>query len=252
MNEKEPHASTSPVVPSRRRLLGSLAAVAAGGLVSRGQAATVSGEMPWQEGIAADALPAPVRQGGLAFFTPAEAATMEAIVDRLIPADELGAGAREAGCVRFIDLQLAGDFGKAASLYREGPFMPGTPEQGPQDKATPAERYRSGLAALDAALRKRSDKAFTELTAAQQDTTLEQMEAGKLDLGTVDTKALFELILQNTREGYLSDPMYGGNRDMVGWKLVGFPGARYDFRDVVGRRGQDLHIIPVSMIDKSR
>jgi gluconate 2-dehydrogenase gamma chain len=97
----------------------------------------------------------------------------------------------------------------------------------------------------------RFGKPFGALTATQQDAVLEQMEAGKLDLGEVETVALFELILQNTREGYLSDPMYGGNKDMAGWKLVGFPGARYDFRDVVGKRNQDLRIIPVSMIERS-
>ncbi len=55
-------------------------------------------------------------------------------------------------------------------------------------------------------------------------------------------------MLQNAREGYLSDPLYGGNKDMAGWKMIGFPGARYDYRPYLTRRGEELNLIPVSLI----
>ena len=48
-------------------------------------------------------------------------------------------------------------------------------------------------------------------------------------------------------EGYFADPIYGGNRDMVGWKLVGFPGVRYDFRDVIEKPNQAYTLPPVAM-----
>jgi hypothetical protein len=68
--------------------------------------------------------------------------------------------------------------------------------------------------------------------------------------GTADgvkAKAFFELLLQNTPEGFFSDPIYGGNRDMVGWKLIGFPGARYDYRPYVDKHGAQLDLPPVGL-----
>ena len=83
------------------------------------------------------------------FFNADERAAVDAIVARLIPADELGPGAKEAGVTTFLDRQLAGTFGQGANFYRHGPFQQGTPEQGYQLALTPAECYRLGLAGLD-------------------------------------------------------------------------------------------------------
>ena len=239
---------TPPTVLPRRRLLSGMAAFAAGGLIQNGKAETVKGEMPWSPGLAEE--PAPIRRGGLVFFTADEAATVGAFFDRLIPADALSMSASEAGCVVFTDRELAGEFGKASAIYRLGRFIDGTPEQGPQFKATPAERYRTGLAALDKYCTANQQKRFIALTGEQQDGVISGLEMGKIKLDGVDGVAFFGLLLQNVREGFLSDPMYGGNKDMTGWKMVGFPGARYDFRDVVDQRGKKLNIIPISMADK--
>lgn len=246
-------AADAPRLP-RRRLLSGLAALAAGGVLAKTVATepsgpVVRGEMPWSPGLA-DA-PTPVRQGGLSFFTADEATLVGAIVDRLIPGDELSIGAVEAGCVVFIDRQLSGDFGKAVAMYRGGRFTQGTPQQGPQFRETPAERYRSGLAAFDRHATTTHGATFSKLDGARQDALLGALESGQLKLDGIDGVALFNLMLQNTREGFLSDPMYGGNKDMAGWKMIGFPGARYDFRDVVDKRGKKLNIIPISMADKS-
>jgi len=246
-------APGAPHLP-RRRLLSGLAAFAAGGVLAKTgnaekAAPVVRGEMPWSPGLADP--PMPTKQGGMAFFTPAEAQLVGAIVERLIPADDLSIGALEAGCVVFIDRQLAGDFGKAVAMYRRGRFLEGTPQQGPQFRETPAERYRSGLAAFDKRVVAMHGKSFVELGEAQQDALLVALETGKLTMEGIDGVALFGLLLQNTREGFLSDPMYGGNKNMAGWKMIGFPGARYDFRDVVDKRGKKLNIIPISMADKS-
>jgi len=59
--------------------------------------------------------------------------------------------------------------------------------------------------------------------------------------------AFFEQILNNTREGFLSDPVYGGNRGMVGWQMIGFPGARYDYRDWVERHNERYPLPPVGI-----
>lgn len=204
----------------------------------------------WDAGAANPALPP--RAEGLLFLTPLEAATMGAIADRLIPADELSIGGKEAGCVTFIDRQLDGTFGHGVSDYRLGPFYQGTPEQGPQHKRTPAQRYRAGLAALHTLTQRQYGKDFADLDGATQDSILAAMEANTLPLADIEAKPLFELFLQNVREGFLADPVYGGNKDMASWKMLGFPGARYDFRDYMDRKGETLRFIPVSLVDRKR
>jgi gluconate 2-dehydrogenase gamma chain len=194
-------------------------------------------------------LPEPVTDDVRVFFSDAEAALVGLIQERLIPADDLGMSAVEAGCVRFVDHQLAGPFGQAASSYRRGPYRTGTPEQGNQSPLTPADLYRHGLAEFDSRVQEHMGHAFADLAPAQRDAFLEHMEAGDVHFSSVDGKAFFALLLQNVREGYLADPLYGGNRDMVGWKMIGFPGARYDYRDYLRQIGKTIAIQPVSMID---
>jgi len=233
----------------RREVLTSIAMLAAAGTLPTAKAAIIRGQAPWAPESTQP--PEPFKAGGLTFFTAEEATAIGAIADRLIPADELSIGATEAGCVGFIDQQLAGPFGSAGTQYREGPFLEGTPQQGPQFKQTPAERYRMALTALAQYCTGHEKKTFAELAPERQDTLLTLLEAGTLPLPGMNTASIagfFNLVLQNVREGYFADPMYGGNKGMAGWKLLGFPGAQYDFRDVIGKRGQKLDIIPVSMV----
>jgi gluconate 2-dehydrogenase gamma chain len=235
----------------RRTLIKSLAGLGSAAAAADTLAAEIGSRTVLRTDVSPEALPQPARQGGLAFLTAREAEIVGAVFERLIPTDELGAGARDAGCVEFLDNQLAGDFGQATAIYRLGPFVPGTPQQGPQYKETPAERYRLGLAALDEQAKALNGKAFAMLDANKQDDMLRQLEAGQLALTGLDSAAFFKLMLQNVREGYFSDPMYGGNRNMVGWKMVGFPGARYDYRDLIGKKGQKLDLIPISILGRS-
>lgn len=236
----------------RRDFLSSALALAAASTLPIARADVVSGGQPWEPGQASLPPLATPRQGGLAFFNQAEFDMAGALADRLIPADDLSIGGKEAGCAVFIDRQMAGDYGKGATLYRLGRFVKGTPEQGTQSPLTPAERWRNGLAAINSHCQKAFSKPFVQLEGAQQDDLLRAMESGTLDLGPdVETKPLFEQILANVREGFFADPIYGGNKDMASWKMIGFPGARYDFRDVIGKKGQKLQIIPTSLIDNT-
>lgn len=196
-----------------------------------------------------------VRQGGAmqVLTSDADRRTVSAVFDRLIPGDEHGPSATAAGCVDFLDGQLAGPFGEGATLYRAGPKAPGEDAlmQKPQFIATPRERYETGLKALDAYARKNDGRAFADLPPERQDAILAGMEDGAIALSPkVDTKAFFELMLMNVREGYFADPIYGGNKDMAGWKMIGFPGARYDYRLYADRTGQALGLEPVSLIPK--
>jgi len=234
--------------PSRRRFLASASALPILAITGHAQAANISGHLPW-EAFAGEP-PRPVNPMGWYFFTPAEATTVEAIVDRLIPADHLSVGGKDAGCAIFIDRQLAGSFGKSSRLYMKGPFAKGLPTQGYQAELTPAARYRDGLRALEAHVRGAHGKGFAQLSGEQQDEILAGLESGKIELKLapgLSTRGFFDLVLENTMEGFFADPLYGGNKGLAGWKLVGFPGARYDYRDHVDKHNVPYPRGPVSI-----
>lgn len=209
-------------------------------------ARVVTKVLPWRPN---EAYPVtPVVPGGFLFFTAGEAAVVEAFTERLIPADDLGPGARQAGVVTFIDRQLTGPYGGHDWLYMEGPFSKTPlPSQGLQSELTPRQQYRSGIAALEAYCKATFSRGFVELNAAEQDRLIAGLEKGEVQLPNFSAKMLFTAIHTNTVEGFFADPIYGGNRDMVGWKLVGFPGTRYDFRDVIDRPNQAYTLPPVSL-----
>jgi gluconate 2-dehydrogenase gamma chain len=210
-------------------------------------ARVVTKVLPWRPN---EAYPVkPVISGGYLFFTAAEAAAVDAIVDRLIPTDELGLGAKDAGVTTFIDRQLTGPYGGHDWLYMQGPFSDKPlPTQGLQSPLTPRQQYRMGLAALHAyCMATYGSSGFAELSADEQDKLLAGMEKGEINLPNFSSKMLFSAIYANTMEGYFADPIYGGNRDMAGWKLVGFPGVRYDFRDVMEKPNEAYTLPPVGM-----
>jgi gluconate 2-dehydrogenase gamma chain len=240
--------SRVPDIPQRhgRRqfLSGSAALVAASaaGIASPASGDSFGGELPWQPGKAT-APQVPAR----GFLSADERAFVEAAVARLIPADELGGGGLEAGCAEFIDRQLAGPYGSAEALYMQGPWQEGTASQGFQSRLTPAQAYRAGIAAITAHCRSIGAAAFHELTIAAQDDLLQGLEQGTLDLPGLGSKGFFDLLLQNTLEGFWSDPLYGGNRDFIGWQLIGFPGARYDYSEHIGRPGERYPLPPLGL-----
>jgi gluconate 2-dehydrogenase gamma chain len=209
-------------------------------------ARTIAGALPW----APDAgdPPTPVTPGPWKFFTADEAKAVEALVDRVIPPDPQTPGGKDAGCAVYIDAQLAGPFGSARGLYMRPPFQDGTPQQGDQSPLTPAQRYRQTLAALDKYCRGAfAGKAFVELSDDQKDQIIGQMENGPLKLEGASATGFFEMLVKNTQEGFLADPIYGGNRDMVGWKMLGFPGARYDYRDWIDHHNERYPLPPVGI-----
>lgn len=188
--------------------------------------------------------------GPLAYFTAAEVAFVDAAVGRLIPADGLGAGGVEAGVTVYIDLQLAGPFGRAVDWYMQGPWSDGTPQQGYQLRRTPAELYRAAIAALDGHSQRESGKAFAALTGERQDTLLHELEDGRVDLGDVSAKAFFTLLWDNTQEGYFADPIYLGNQGFAGWKLIGYPGPRYNYDAAIRRFGERYPLPTVGLMGR--
>ncbi|MHC1480642.1 gluconate 2-dehydrogenase subunit 3 family protein [Frateuria aurantia] len=185
------------------------------------------------------------------FFNDGEWAFVQAAVARLIPKDHLGAGALEAGVPEFIDRQMQTPYATGALWYMQGPFDAAAPPSlGYQLKLVPQQVYRLGIAGLEAAIRQSGGHSFAALSEADQEAWLKKLESGAVVLDSVPAKTFFALLLQNTREGFFCDPIHGGNRGMVGWTLVGFPGARADFMDWVERN--EAYPFPPVSIDGAR
>ncbi|MGZ6019639.1 MAG: gluconate 2-dehydrogenase subunit 3 family protein [Phenylobacterium sp.] len=231
----------------RRTLLGVGGVVACAAPLAS-SAAVLSGQgLPWSANTSAFPTSVDLR-ARYVFFTPDEAAFIEAACARLIPADPTGPGALQAGVPLFLDRQLAGDYGKGTRWYMQGPFAKGTTTQGYQSQHPPAGLHRAAIKAIGDHLGRDNGAPFHKRGEADQDAFLKDMSGGKVDLGVdVDGKAYFTLLLQNVMEGYFSDPIYGGNRDLSAWKMIGFSGARYDQRPYVLAYGKPYPLPPVGI-----
>jgi gluconate 2-dehydrogenase gamma chain len=191
-----------------------------------------------------------------AFFNIHEAATVDALVSRIFPGSADDPGAHEAGVVFYIDRSLSGtNLGYTKKTYTQGPFPVVSEEPVPVEAASnlgpyhyvsvsaeqisrygfqsvlsPQEIYRRGLEFVDAYAQSQSQKDFVDLDPGQQDSILTDMEA---DTATgfdgPSGKAFFTWLRNDTIEGMFGDPMYGGNRDLVGWTLIGYPGAQRQY-----------------------
>jgi gluconate 2-dehydrogenase gamma chain len=153
----------------RRRFLGIGLTAASGGLVSCSRG---GGGAYWR------------------FFSAAEAKTVDAICEQIIPADDYP-GARAAGVVNFIDLQLTRHHKK----HRDA--------------------YRKGIAEVDSLSRGRFGKPFADLASGQQVELLGEMESKENEF--------FDLIRGHTMQGFYGDPRHGGNRNEASWKMLGLP-----------------------------
>ncbi len=135
-------------------------------------------------------------------LTTAEATTLEALVARLIPSDGNGPGALEAGASRYIDRALA------SALAGQRPA------------------YAANLAALESYARSTAGASFAALPPERQDELVGALEENRAPGFMPSSSAFFELVLGHTLEGTFGDPHYGGNRDFIGWELLGYPGLR--------------------------
>ena len=169
-----------------------------------------------------------------------EAATTEALVEHMWPADHLTASGVELGIATYIDLQLAGAFGRGDRLYLQAPFRKGKAQHGYQLPLTPEAWYKAGIAALNAYSRGAHGKTFDRLAAPEREAALAAVSAGKANLPAFDLSAWFNgLVYPLFLQGAFADPIYGGNRGKAVWKLIGYPGlpAVYN-RDVIAFRGK--------------
>ncbi|MEW5423014.1 gluconate 2-dehydrogenase subunit 3 family protein [Amorphus sp. 3PC139-8] len=239
--------SSKTALDRRSFLRGSLVAAPAVLAAKPAEAREYGGDGgPWEPNAARPPTVAPVPSNQ--FFTDDERRFVTAAVDRLIPPDEEWPGAADLGVPDFLDDQLAGSFGRGDRWYMQGPWPKGTDTQGYQSRFAPAGLYRRAIAAIDDHCRSAFDgQRFAELSAEQQDDVLKGLDEETIELEGVSAKTFFDLFLQNTIEGFFGDPVHGGNRDMIAWKMIGFPGARYDNRPYVSRHNERLDLEPVSV-----
>jgi gluconate 2-dehydrogenase gamma chain len=180
--------------------------------------------------------------GAVTFFNAHEAATVDALAARIIPGSAEDPGAREAGAVVYIDRALAGPYRDLQRLYR------------------------TGLAALDDSCRQQHGQAFADLGEDQQDAVLERLAQGEWEsaLGAERAESgseeadiaflpyFFAVVRQHVVEGTFGDPVYGGNRDTAGWRLLGFPGARWGYDEAEMRYGFDASTLPTVTLQDLR
>jgi gluconate 2-dehydrogenase gamma chain len=237
-------------IPRRRFLTGAGAAGTAVATALSGGLAPAANAQP-----APSPQRAPAQQTGiepLLTLTASEAAFLGAAYDTIIPADRMSPSGTDCGLVNYIDRQLAGAWGSGARLYRSGPFVPGKPEQGYQLSLTPREFFAAGIKAANEWSRKTYGKDFDRLAPADREAALKTMETGKAEFAEINGKQFFEALLQSAMEGFFADPIYGGNRNKVSWRMVGYPGLPAAYADkALEYRGKKVAIEPQSIGDFS-
>jgi len=129
-------------------------------------------------------------------LSAAQLKTLEAFIDRLVPADENGPGAVEMGAATYIDRTLA-----TANAAEKPSFL-------------------EGLAGVEKLAQSTRNAAFADLPPEQRDELLTALENGAA------TRAFFNRVRRLTLEGMFSDPYYGGNKNFAGWDLIRYPGPR--------------------------
>jgi gluconate 2-dehydrogenase gamma chain len=222
-------------------LLSTAALLVAAG--SSATAKTIAGALPWEPNGGNP--PTAAKLGPWQFFTVDEGRAIEALADRIIPPDPQTPGGKDCGSAVFVDRQLAGGYGKQEGHYVRPPFIAGLKSQGPQSEGGPRKEYRDGLAALDKACQAREGgKRFADLSDDRKDAVLKDIEEGKLELEGVDGKSFFALAIKDVQTGFLADPIYGGNRDKAGWKMLGFPGLPATYADKVDAYFNKRYVAP--------
>jgi gluconate 2-dehydrogenase gamma chain len=193
---------------SRREFL-VRAAVGAGAAASAGlvpDAIAQNHDMQMEGGASALGQQHPSGSEHGAFFNHADAATIAAFTERIMPSAPDKPGAKDADVLNYIDLALAGAYAEMQDFYRRG------------------------IASLDVYCRSTHKESFVHLPPEKQDEVIAALEADKASGFTwPSAKEFFSILRTHTMEGMFADPLYGGNRDFAGWRLVGFPGAQAIF-----------------------
>lgn len=228
--------NNQPEQESRRKFLKNSGLVA-GGLVGGSLLGTFIDNPFKNESKPADTDDKPEREftESRMFFTRYDDfEVLKSAVERIYPEDDNGPGAVWLGVPYFIDKQLAGPFGSNKYDYMKGPVQLDVDAGSSyQTLMTRGEVMIEGLRKLNEESMKRHDAKYADLEGEQQDELLSAMEAGEIELLGVKGGTFFGLLRQMTIEGVYADPLYGGNKDMMGWKMKEHPGIRAGYSDII-------------------
>lgn len=208
--------------PPRRSFLRQVIAVSAGAVASSGSvAAETAAAVP----AAAATIATTPASAGYQCFSADEAAFTEAMLNIMCPADQFSANGVDCGLATFMDRQLSGAYGQGAGRYMQGPWAEGKPQLGLQLPQTPAQFFKAGVEAANRQAVKRFGKNFEQLPAHDANQFLNDLSNGKVVDADVALEAWFnQLIYPLFTQACFADPLYGGNRDKVFWKMLGYPG----------------------------
>ncbi|HLR59087.1 MAG TPA: gluconate 2-dehydrogenase subunit 3 family protein [Pseudogracilibacillus sp.] len=180
------------------------------------------------------------------FFTRFEDfVVLEQATERIYPEDDNGPGAIGLGVPYFIDKQLAGKWGVNAKDYRQGPFKDSNPTAN-TSSLTRGDIFIIGLRKMNEVSQKKFNETFNKLEAEQQDEILTDFSNGDVKMKGIDSNHFFDLLLSTTLEGAYSDPMYGGNRNMEGWKMKEYPGSVASYTDMIEEK-EFVKMDPISL-----
>ncbi|MGO9039859.1 MAG: gluconate 2-dehydrogenase subunit 3 family protein [Steroidobacteraceae bacterium] len=213
---------TDKDISNQRRsfLIQAAGLTAAGSLLKTNTSAGAATPAATVPDSAADAASPPYQS-----LSPDEATFIEALVNVMCPADEYSPNGVDCGIATYIDRQLAGPYGKGDGRYLQAPFRSGKPELGLQLPLTPEQFCKAGIAAANAACVSEHGKPFAELDPAQAGEFLKAVAAGRVPAGEPPLALWFDTVIYRLFvEGCFADPMYGGNRNAVFWKMIGYPG----------------------------
>lgn len=172
--------------------------------------------------------------GGRMFFTnDHDFNVLSEATERIFPEDDLGPGAIGLGVPYFIDHQLAGAYGNNEKEYMQGPFPAGQATQGYQSRLRRKEIFLQGIKKMEQEAQSRFEKSFTELEGDQMDEIITAFQKDEVEMQGVAAGFFFRLLRSAVLEGAYSDPMYGGNVGMEGWKMKGFPGHQAAYIDKI-------------------
>jgi len=187
------------------------------------------------------------------FLNLEEAAFVEALVDHMVPADDLTPKGTDLGINLYIDRALAGAWGKGDRLYMQAPWKQGVPNQGYQLPLTPADLCRAGISATNTYCRETFGKPFDQLDEAQREQVFVGLSAAKITFNDgLPVRAFWGTVYETVMEGMFCDPIYGGNRNKASWRMLGFPGAVAVNRENVAKfRDKPFPNEPVGIADLS-
>jgi len=156
---------------------------------------------------------------------------ISAATERIFPEEETGPGAIKLGVPYYIDRQLAGAWGVNANEYMSGPFFEGEPNQGYQTRMKRNELFMAGIQAIKEISDKKYEENFNDLEEEKQDEILKLLENDEIDIPGAKSSLFFEELIGATLEGVYSDPAYGGNKNMAGWKMKEYPGVQMNYSE---------------------